>query len=167
MKTYKLDSLPDGLFSNQVGVYLLIDSGDVVYVGQSRNLASRVSSHIQSEEKDFDSVELHECSEEDLPEIEAMLIAMMKPKYNQTIPKCDSYKSYSQVKKDYQGMHSVISEYLEPSFSTDFGSWWSSSLLESFNNSVVEFLGGLRVEPKNMDNADSLIAKWKVENKGR
>lgn len=166
MKTYNLGSLPDGLFSNRVGVYLLIDSGDVVYVGQSRNLASRVSSHIQSEEKDFDSVEFHECSEDELPEIEAMLIAMMKPKYNRTIPKCESYKSYSQVKKEYQGMHSVILEYLEPSFSTDFGSWWSSSMLESFNNSVVGFIGSIGFVPTVVDSdADSLIAKWKAENK--
>lgn len=155
-----------GFLAIRFGVYLLIDSGDVVYVGQSRNLAFRVSSHIQSEEKVFDSVEFHECSEEDLPEIEAMLIATIKPKYNQTIPKCNSYKSYSQVKRDYQGIHSVVSEYIEPSFSTDFGSWWSVSLLESLNKSFVEFLSGIKSEPKSVDvDANVLIAKWSKESK--
>lgn len=166
MKQYSMKSLPDGLFSNSTGVYLLVDSGDVVYVGQSRNLALRVSSHIHSEEKHFDSIEFHECDELEMTDLEAMLIATIKPKYNMTIPKCGSYKSYAQVKKDYQGMHSVISEYLEPSFSTDFGSWWSSSLLESFNKSVVDFLDGIGTTPSGMgNNTDSLIAKWKAENK--
>lgn len=61
-------------------VYFLIDKKEVVYIGQSRSLASRVESHRQN--KVFDRILYLPCPEDNLNDVESSLIRKFRPKYN-------------------------------------------------------------------------------------
>ncbi len=78
-------------------IYKLINSGMVVYVGQSATkdtLAARVYSHsVGSSGKVFDSHEYYKVDGEVLNEVEAMEIIKHNPKYNKVLPRNNSYKS--------------------------------------------------------------------------
>lgn len=65
-----------------VGVYFLKLNGCVVYVGQSKNVKSRVMSHISIRQKAFDSFDIYECAEEELLETEKYYIKSHNPFYN-------------------------------------------------------------------------------------
>jgi hypothetical protein len=62
------------------GVYLLIDGADVVYVGQSINLLSRLGKHAY--DKNFTHYKVIECHLDELDKLEAHYIYKFKPKYN-------------------------------------------------------------------------------------
>ena len=61
-------------------VYLLWDKGEVVYVGQTFNIKTRIQAHLKS--KEFKQVSLIECTKEDIDEVENHNITTLKPKYN-------------------------------------------------------------------------------------
>ncbi len=67
-------------------VYFLVRNGKVVYVGQSKALESRLSSHVA--DKCFDSVQYLEMKEywpfckAEISRIEAWFILLLQPKYN-------------------------------------------------------------------------------------
>jgi len=61
-------------------VYMLWDSGLVVYVGKSGNIKSRIQSHLK--DKNFNNVTLIECLESEVNVIESQKIRTLKPKYN-------------------------------------------------------------------------------------
>ena len=61
-------------------VYFLIDNDDVVYVGQSRSLASRIETHQKN--KIFNRSVYLPCPEENLNDVESSLIRKLRPKYN-------------------------------------------------------------------------------------
>jgi len=63
------------------GVYFLIQNNEIVYVGQSKNISSRVTQHT---DKLFDSIMYIECSENKLYDIEKFYIIACNPKYNET-----------------------------------------------------------------------------------
>jgi hypothetical protein len=63
-------------------VYFLIEKTEVVYVGQSVNLLSRVGSHVL--DKKFDHVVYLSLPEEVLADIETALIKHLKPKFNRS-----------------------------------------------------------------------------------
>lgn len=63
------------------GIYFLINDGEIVYVGQSVNVFSRVSSHAQAG-KQFTSVKFLPCEPEKMNEIEGLLIRLLSPKLN-------------------------------------------------------------------------------------
>lgn len=64
------------------GVYFLIDNDEIVYVGQSLNVYSRISAH--KKDKDFDKVFVIKCQKEELTEIERYYILLLRPKHNKT-----------------------------------------------------------------------------------
>jgi excinuclease UvrABC nuclease subunit len=72
------------------GVYLLYLNGEVVYVGQSVNVYSRLDAHLPSKtgcltstpEKRFDAVRVIRCEENSLRELELRLIAIFEPALN-------------------------------------------------------------------------------------
>ncbi len=76
--------IPMGLESIETlpfsGVYFLCHRGDVVYVGQSVNVMSRVGQHFGS--KTFDSVFFARVPEGDLDFVEGTFIRTLSPKYN-------------------------------------------------------------------------------------
>jgi hypothetical protein len=62
------------------GVYFLCHKGEVVYVGQSINVLSRVGQHIGH--KTFDSVFFVRIPKSDLDFVEGTFIRTLEPKYN-------------------------------------------------------------------------------------
>ena len=63
-----------------VGVYFLFKEDEVVYVGQSINVAARIATH--STEKDFDSFSVVACLQSQLNFLEALYIRLLEPKLN-------------------------------------------------------------------------------------
>jgi hypothetical protein len=64
------------------GIYFLCELGQVVYIGQSVNIGSRISDHRNS--KDFDRVFLFPWPRFDLDRLEAALIKVLRPPLNGT-----------------------------------------------------------------------------------
>lgn len=64
------------------GVYMLYKNDNIVYVGESSNILSRIGQHIKEGVKDFDEFEYFELEEEDRMNLEAFIIRIVKPKYN-------------------------------------------------------------------------------------
>ena len=75
-----------------VGVYLLKNKGETVYVGQSSNIRNRVSHHINATNKVFDCIEYVEEKPSNLNNLEASLIVELNPTYNNSLPSNDYYK---------------------------------------------------------------------------
>jgi predicted GIY-YIG superfamily endonuclease len=75
------------------GVYFLIDCYEVVYVGQSVDVKSRLQQHSDSGnkgmayEKNFNRFFFIQCEKEELKKLEAYYILKFRPKYNISIPK--------------------------------------------------------------------------------
>jgi len=63
------------------GIYFLIDGYNVVYVGQSVNIFSRVSQHF-NDKKQFDSFAYIVCDKNILDKMESLYIHLLKPKLN-------------------------------------------------------------------------------------
>jgi hypothetical protein len=63
------------------GVYFLIDKGEIVYVGKSDHLLTRVAAH-QSGEMDFDAVSYIAAEGVEQYRLEQLYIAKFKPKHN-------------------------------------------------------------------------------------
>lgn len=86
------------------GVYALFDGEQLVYIGQSNSLYSRIGNHIRENTKTFDSFELFPLpdnySDVELSAVEYWLIAWFNPKYNKA---CTSQcgKGHSHTKKKY------------------------------------------------------------------
>lgn len=76
------DQLFEMPFLKSSGVYFLIKSGKIVYVGQSRSVYSRIMTH--GKEKDFDRALFLRVPESRLNQIEAAFIGLLKPALNQT-----------------------------------------------------------------------------------
>lgn len=70
------------------GVYFLVRGDEVVYVGQSVQIPSRISSHRQGG-KVFDLVFYLTCPAAELDAIESAFIRALKPKLNGNPPKAD------------------------------------------------------------------------------
>lgn len=74
------------------GVYVLLHRGAIVYIGQSKLMLTRVYSHraawgrkrtkAQPRGVIFDEVQVLPCRLEQMDELEAVLIAKYKPRYN-------------------------------------------------------------------------------------
>ena len=67
---------------NVCGIYFLMECEKCVYIGQSTDIASRISAHIGDEKKIFDSVFYIEFKKEELDLMESVYIATYCPKYN-------------------------------------------------------------------------------------
>lgn len=76
------DPVPLALPPRLCGVYLLTLRGRVVYVGQSVDVAARVSTHLHEREKGFDGVRFVPCDEDDLTRVENILIERYSPSLN-------------------------------------------------------------------------------------
>lgn len=66
------------------GVYFLVSGDEVIYVGQSRDIASRVETH--QRDKDFDAVAYIECDPAELNAVESDYIAQFSPRLNKGGP---------------------------------------------------------------------------------
>jgi predicted GIY-YIG superfamily endonuclease len=65
----------------KIGVYLLFNNDDLIYIGKSINIFQRLKSHIK--DKYFDSYSFFKCdSEDNATKLEKELIIKLKPKLN-------------------------------------------------------------------------------------
>ena len=71
-----------GLRPRICGVYFLLYRGQVVYVGQSKDVVGRINRHVDEHLKDFDRVLYIPCPSELLDYYEKRLIVALRPKYN-------------------------------------------------------------------------------------
>lgn len=62
------------------GIYFLVRDGVVVYVGQSKNVHRRINDHKSG--KEFDRINVIECLEKDLDQLEALYIKKFRPLLN-------------------------------------------------------------------------------------
>ena len=76
-------------FRGVEGVYMLVKNGEVVYVGYSSNLHSRINSHVNYSDIDFASVIVLYETEPNIKarNLEDIIINIFLPKYNKQIPK--------------------------------------------------------------------------------
>jgi hypothetical protein len=66
-------------YGNVCGVYFLIKNSEIVYIGQSINIAARITSH---KDKDFDSVSYVTCKRSELDILESLYIIAYNPVLN-------------------------------------------------------------------------------------
>ena len=78
-----------------IGCYILIRKNEVVYVGKSVNLLSRINTHLNEGLKDFDDYDFIYCEKDELDKKESELIKKYNPEYN--IQKPISEYSYLDV----------------------------------------------------------------------
>jgi transcriptional regulator with XRE-family HTH domain len=67
-------------------VYLLVSDGEIIYVGQSQDVDSRLAQHRRDEGKTFNEVLILEVGAEDLLAYEGALIRAVRPRLNRTTP---------------------------------------------------------------------------------
>ena len=90
---FKKDSLKSYLLNNKKEVlfykfiYCLIEDDEIVYVGKTINIQSRIVTHKKGEFKNFDSFSIiaklpNEISDSELLKLEEKYIKLLKPKYN-------------------------------------------------------------------------------------
>jgi len=69
-------------YEREVGIYFLIKEEEIVYIGQSISISSRICSHSTSRLKDFDSYYFVNCFREELDELETKYIYKFMPRHN-------------------------------------------------------------------------------------
>lgn len=72
------------------GIYFLIYHKSVVYIGQSKDVHTRIKSHKYEKKKVFDELRIIKCAENRLTHYEHRLINYFKPLYNKemSLGKC-------------------------------------------------------------------------------
>jgi len=85
LKSYLLNNKKEILFYKFI--YCLIEDNEIVYVGKTINIQSRILTHKRGEFKNFDSFSIiaklpNEISDLELLKLEEKYIKLLKPKYN-------------------------------------------------------------------------------------
>jgi hypothetical protein len=85
LKIYLLNNKKEVLFYKFI--YCLIENNEIVYVGKTINIQSRILTHKRGEFKNFDSFSIiaklpNEISDLELLKLEEKYIKLLKPKYN-------------------------------------------------------------------------------------
>jgi excinuclease UvrABC nuclease subunit len=83
----------------KIGVYFLINSGEIVYIGKSTNIDGRITQH--SATKEFDSFSWIELDGTNLENIEAEYIMAFNPRLNIRLPR-SRFISQLMIKREYQ-----------------------------------------------------------------
>ena len=91
-------SLGLDLWERITAIYFLIDGDDVVYVGKSIDLVSRILKHRSENRKKFTRYAYIRCDEIDLVDMEAAYIAKFAPKYNKQLSKNSEVASMEHLK---------------------------------------------------------------------
>jgi len=66
------------------GIYFLYDDKEIVYIGQSINVESRIQSHLQDGKKHFNKAYFIPFRRTKLDGAEEAFVRMFRPKYNRT-----------------------------------------------------------------------------------
>lgn len=95
-------------------IYALWDQGEIVYIGQSTQLYSRLQTHKRT--KDFDSFSFFECgNKQEMDIVESNLIIELEPKYNTDISNgYQSIQSFRETIRSLSERHRYNSNYYIP-----------------------------------------------------
>jgi hypothetical protein len=118
-------------------IYYLYKDSEIVYIGSTKNLWSRLSTHIK--EKDFDSYEIEKTTEKDRYNDEARLIFKHSPKYNKTLPTNDIYAPISKI----MTRGGFPKELLEPLYDI-MGVEWNDKKYLILNESIEKYLNHIQ-----------------------
>ena len=80
-------------FSPTSGIYFLIKDQEIVYVGKSVNIQTRLGVHLNEGAIDFDSYSFIECGQAEMNNLEMEYILRFQPRHNKGVPKCDRFVS--------------------------------------------------------------------------
>lgn len=94
------------------GIYFLIDGEEIVYVGQSLDIFTRIQIH-KATGKVFDRYYYIECEESALNELEAEHIVKFAPKYNSKPPYNSSWRTLKMLKRDLDADLNEIKRYIK------------------------------------------------------
>lgn len=122
---------------DNVGIYVLLREGEIVYVGQSQNIKSRIGTHLAEKAKIFDSYYVIYCDSFQLNDLEAEFIIKFDPIYNAAIPSNNEYKTFEGVRKQLTSKHRWrdVKKYIEhKNIKTCEGRWDSYYRLSDFKD---------------------------------
>ena len=88
--------IPEG---KNICVYKLYKDSTVVYVGQSKELKTRLYTHL-NKKVDYDSFSFVSCTEDEVDELEAHTIILFNCELNKNIPRSKKYPPISVYKKE-------------------------------------------------------------------
>lgn len=80
------------------GIYFLIFRSEIVYVGQSLDVKSRVNVHLGEGRIKFSSYNWEPCPQDRLNEVEARYIWDLEPKLNVTLPPTQIFQTQKQMR---------------------------------------------------------------------
>ena len=84
MQDFKLSNLQH--IKRESGIYVLKKDNQIVYVGQSINVYTRILEHIVEKSKDFDEINaIYNDNILNVQTMEVIIIGILKPKYNKLI----------------------------------------------------------------------------------
>ena len=81
--------------------YLLFHDNEVMYVGQSKNVFSRIGAHLSSGVIPFFMFRYFEVLPHEMNDIEAEEIIKYRPRYNNSIPSNNTFFNLEQMKSKY------------------------------------------------------------------
>ena len=120
-------------------VYFLSKGNDVVYVGSSRQILTRISAHI-SGDMDFDGVSVKEYkTARAMYNAESEAIVRLNPKHNICLPVNNSYKKATDCISDAQSVISELVGELPICFSRRRSSYIKDSVYREFIDSIEMF----------------------------
>ena len=95
---------PDSVIDMKIpGVYFLFKNNDLVYVGQSTHVPTRIASHVREGRLEFDKVSFIRVPPERLLEVEAYYIDLLWPEENQTGERAEIRKQIEEAKLNMVG----------------------------------------------------------------
>ena len=88
-------------------IYFLWDKSELIYVGQSHNVISRIFDHKKT--KQFTDFSIQPCHAMYMNQLEAAYINIYKPKYNVVIPKLN-YSINDMMEHDFMSSHPPLDD---------------------------------------------------------
>ena len=115
---------------------LLNSSGDVLYVGQTLDLKTRLNQHILSS-KSPDSFSFEVVDKSRANNVEAARITQLKPALNKSLPTNDFYTSKAKLKKELTEMLHCFIDELDPDFEIESKMKLAGQYLHSYNALIL------------------------------
>lgn len=113
------DALPQPVsvstFLDQSGVYILYCEGEIVYVGQSRHVPTRILRHVQDNRLIFDAVSVIYLPPEKLLEEEAKMIDRLFPRDNKTGARAEIQRILAEAEDRVAHEIALLDEWLDHS----------------------------------------------------
>ena len=139
-------------------IYFLICENEIVYIGQTRELFTRLTVHYKDPKKIFDSYTSFDItkppfeSKYTLDAIEAYFILKFQPKYNLSVPANDLFLSLPQLKDKYKNLKTKYS---------NTGSW-VKSILKDHSVDIYCFQGTNYINSNQFSNCITSIHQKEI-----